>query len=368
MKPIKIFADEASADPKAMNQFYEAMSQDFAVAGAVMPDIHLGYSLPIGSVVATKDVIVPSWVGYDIGCGVLAGKLDIEPEAIMGNRDDIFNWIVETVPIGNSMRGKLSPVSLGLPKPSNSVGLQQFEKRNARLQLGTLGGGNHFIEIGADERDSVWVIIHSGSRGVGHGIAGEYMKLASGSDNPKEGHYGFAVKSYAGASYIADMGWALSYALLNREVMLDSVMTAISKVTGDSLTRIQTINRNHNHAVKKDGLWIHRKGATHAEDGMMGVIPGNMRDGSFIVCGKGNPDSLWSSSHGAGRIMGRGQAKRELFLPDFEKTMGDIKANISANTIDESPMAYKSIYEVMKAQSELVDIVAHVKPILNVKG
>jgi tRNA-splicing ligase RtcB len=217
----------------------------------------------------------------------------------------------------------------------------------------------------------VWVVIHSGSRGVGHGLATHYVKAAHPEGKCKDGHHGFSVESQEGKDYIQDLNWCLDYALANRKEMMSRTVRAITEainISGYELDFSELINRNHNHAVEKDGLWIHRKGATHAEEGMMGVIPGNMRDGSFIVRGKGNPDSLFSSSHGAGRVMGRKQAKKELDIDQFKDDLKGVTALVDDTTLDESPLAYKNIYEVMKLQKDLVDIVAHVKPLINIKG
>ncbi len=229
---------------------------------------------------------------------------------------------------------------------------------------------NHFIEVGYDHLNRVWIIVHSGSRGVGHGCATHYMRLASPSGKASDGHYGFPANSENGKKYIEDMNFCLDFALLNRKVMIRCIVESIKQVgiKGNSIDD-KIINRNHNHAESKDGVkWIHRKGATHAEKGMMGVIPGNMRDGSFIVTGKGNPESLCSSSHGAGRVLSRKKAKEQLNVEDFWETMDGIVANISEQTLDESPFAYKDIYSVMELQKDLIDVVCHVKPIINVKG
>jgi tRNA-splicing ligase RtcB len=188
---------------------------------------------------------------------------------------------------------------------------------------------------------------------------------------PKEGHYGFNVISQEGKDYIQDLEWCLNFALANRKEMMERVVNIITESLDlycYELDFSELINRNHNHATERDGVWIHRKGATHAEEGMLGVIPGNMKDGSFIVRGKGNPESLYSSSHGAGRVMGRKQAKRELSLEEFKNTMSGVTALVGENTLDESPLAYKDIHEVMRLQSELVDIIAHIKPLVNIKG
>jgi tRNA-splicing ligase RtcB len=374
-KPYSIFAE--TLEQGAIDQFVSAMGHDAIVKGAMMPDAHTGYSLPIGSVVASDGMIFPSFVGYDIGCGMCALKMDsVGGSDIRANAQKIFDEIYKKVPVGNSMHnvgaeyGATDLLIQDLTESSQEIA----EKRSWFSQLGTLGGGNHFIEIGEDENGCAWIVIHSGSRGTGHGIAGSYMKLASNSDKPLEGNFGFRVDSQQGQDYLNDFDWALQYALDNRSSMILSVEKVIKKITGiethgdwDNL-----INRNHNHATLReiDGrdLWIHRKGATHAEDGMMGVIPGNMRDGSFIVRGKGNQDSLFSSSHGAGRVLGRKQAQRELNLDDFKSTMNGIYAKVEQNTIDESPFAYKDIFEVMDMQKDMVDVVAHVVPIVNIKG
>jgi len=236
--------------------------------------------------------------------------------------------------------------------------------KNPLLQLGTLGGGNHFIEIGYDENEDVWAILHSGSRGFGWKVAQVYMKLASGDGKAREGHFGFKVDSALGESYIHDLNICLHYALANRNHMLNEVSNII-EVPFDLNT---FINRNHNHAEYAHNMWIHRKGATHAEEDMMGVIPGNMRDGSFIVKGKGNEEGLWSSSHGAGRVLGRKAAKAALNMEDFKEQMKSVIGKVDKEHLDEAPGAYKDIFEVMNNQRELVEVIHHIKPLINVKG
>jgi len=402
-KQVKIYAE--NLDKLTLEQFNTAMKQDFSVKGALMPDAHLGYSLPIGAVIATKDIIVPSWIGYDIGCGVCAMPIpDLVRSDVENNSQKIFDLIYEKIPVGfninkNSIKYPIDGLTLEGRKITLSKKYQKV--------LGSLGGGNHFIEIGYDEKDQVWVIIHSGSRGVGHSIAKYYMTIASSNVElleeefdkthkdllihnpdkydeykrkyiakkcnrlrPKEGHYGLDVNSIDGQNYIKDLNWCLDFALSNRREMLSRVLDIFSELFNNifSFDYYQVINRNHNHAIEKDGLWIHRKGATHAEEGMSGVIPGNMKDGSFIVLGKGNPDSLYSSSHGAGRVFSRKKAKELLKIDDFEKSMLGIKAKIDEDTLDESPSAYKDIFEVMRLQSDLVEVVSHIKPLINIKG
>jgi len=278
-------------------------------------------------------------------------------------KEQIFKEIYHRIPVGvnrfeHPQEGWIIPWNL------TDIGFEVAKAKDPRLQLGTLGGGNHFIEIGHDEDDNVWVVLHSGSRHFGHQIATEYMKLAHPEGKAKDGHFGFHVKSENGLKYINDMNIALKFALTNRKEMLFQVAEAI----GSTVDEMSFINSNHNHAEYAHGMWIHRKGATHADEGMMGVIPGNMRDGSFIVKGKGSPDSLWSSSHGAGRVLGRKEAKRVLELKDFQETMIGVKAKVENTTLDESPFAYKNIFDVMDAQEDLVEIVHHIKPLINIKS
>lgn len=178
-----------------------------------------------------------------------------------------------------------------------------------------------------------------------------------------EGQHLFHIDSYEAKAYITDMNYCLEYALENRKQMIYKIVELLGNPK-----ELEFINRNHNHAELKEGLWIHRKGATHAEKGMMGVIPGNMRDGSFIVKGKGNPDSLCSSSHGAGRVLSRVQAQKTLSLETFKNEMTQVIAKVDAETLDESPFAYKNIFDVMKLQKDLVEIVDYIKPLVNIKG
>lgn len=405
MKEQYIYAEVL--EETALEQFNNAISQDFVVKGALMPDAHTGYSLPIGAVIATKDYIVPAWVGYDIGCGMCALKLDgIDIDQVRKHSNAIFDEIYKTIPVGfNTNEDQNCSLSLdGL----TSKGKEIARSKKFDRAIGSLGGGNHFIEIGYDENDNVWAIIHSGSRGVGHGIATYYMTVASSdtktlekefddthkdvlkhnTDNyqlhkdkyiqkkqgklrPKEGHYSFHQDSTNGKDYIQDLNWCLGFALENRKEIMRRVINAITLCLDIPCYEIdfsELINKNHNHAIIVDGLWVHRKGATQADNGMLGVIPGNMRDGSFIVKGKGCNKSLSSSSHGAGRVLSRKKAKEELTLSSFKDQMINVTALVSEGTLDESPSVYKNIFDVMSLQSNLVDIMHHVKPLINIKG
>jgi len=363
-KNYKIYAEVL--EDSALEQFMSAMRNEHTIKGALMPDAHTGYTLPIGAVVATKDYVFPSYVGYDIGCGMCAIKTSFNLAAVQEKSEVIMNQIYFDLPVGYNHRDH--PIYICNTDGLTNAGCEIFNSKNGNNQLGTLGGGNHFVEVGRDEEDNVWIIIHSGSRGVGHGIAQHYMRLASPTGKASEGHYGFHVDSHEGKGYINDLNWTLEYALENRRWIISTVGDAIGKhVYG--IEDVETlINRNHNHAELKDGLWIHRKGATHAEKGMMGVIPGNMRDGSFIVEGLGNPGSLCSSSHGAGRVLGRKKAKETLDYDEFVETMKNVTARTTRDLLDESPMSYKNIFDVMDLQKDLVKIKHHIIPIINIKA
>lgn len=406
----KIYAEVL--EDEALKQFQEAMKQPGVIQGALMPDAHTGYVLPIGAVVKTKNYVYPSWVGYDIGCGVIAYKTDIHKEKL--DLEKTKENILKNIPIGFNIHKSSQAKHTNLRPQQYSKFLQDIYSTKGVYQLGTLGGGNHFIELGYDSKDYVWIIIHSGSRGFGKTIAEHYMKLAMNKNtkifddihyikdfeqrnktfkekNPEgyqkaldkyifkqqekelkninvEGHYGFEVYSDEGMQYLYDLDFTLNYALENRKLMAHRVAESLVCIDGAGIGIEFVTNRNHNHAEIKDGYIIHRKGATHAEDGMIGVIPGNMKDGSFIVKGKGNITSICSSSHGAGRVLSRSQAKKTLLLADLYEDMENIVTNHSDATLDEAPKAYKNIFEVMKLQEDLVEVIEHIKPLLNIKG
>ena len=417
--PYKIY-DEL-LDETAQRQFEDVLNEPYVTRGALMPDAHAGYTMPIGAVCATKDMVVPQFVGFDIGCGMCAYKTDYTKAEVETHATAIYNAIVEHIPLGSRKHKNHQPFKYDLALTPfaesvlNSTGLKQ---------LGTLGGGNHFIEVGYGADEKAWIVIHSGSRGFGHKIASHYMIQAflekydqedelsvrleeftkrnvGFRENNPEGFEkallkfkhkqmlelnkkirpddikeicGLDINSTLGKEYIMDQNFALNFAVENRKLMIARIHDAMNDIMGGSYDfkvddESRFINRNHNHAdydeVSKE--WIHRKGATHAEKGMRGVIPGNMRDGSFVVIGKGNADSLASSSHGAGRVMSRKKARAHVKLADFEASMKGITGTVDENTLDESPFAYKDIFEVMRLQDELVDVVEHIKVLINVK-
>ena len=272
-----------------LNQFYDALNQEFAVKGALMPDAHPGYALPIGGVIATKGVVVPAWVGYDIGCGVSATRISLSKkdfDTFMGEREEIKERIKARVPVGFKHRSEPSRWPEYEDTPKTEVVAKQFDDGDGFYQLGTLGGGNHFIEIGIDDQRQLWIVVHSGSRNVGHKTAQHYMRLAAHSKKAKEGHYGFLADSKEGANYLMDQNFCRAFALANRIHITMGAAAAVADVCKDpiALDLGEMINRNHNHVVfvEEKNWYLHRKGATQAEKGRLGVIPGNMRDGSYL--------------------------------------------------------------------------------------
>ena len=394
--PHTIYAE--NLEDEALNQFERCLNMPGCVQGALMADAHTGYTSPIGGVFAFRNRISPQIVGYDIGCGMCAVKLNITelpmPAVHLKER------ICLSIPLGTAKHQLQQPVPV--PQLGVSDLVINHLANIGGQQLGTLGSGNHFIEIGRGNDNCIWIVIHSGSRNLGHSVAEHYMHLAAMESVDyelidlefmvqhqtlykyridayetarlrnrmkvkinAEGNHSLHTASKKGQAYINDMNYCLEYALANRKHMIDQ----ICHLLGDPL-QLCFINRNHNHAeydAVRD-LWIHRKGATHAELGMEGVIPGNMRDGSFIVKGKGNPNSLCSSSHGAGRVLSRKKAKETLSTDTFTQQMVGITTNHTNDTVDEAPDAYKSIFEVIALQSDLIDVIDHIKPIINIKG
>lgn len=376
----KIFDYSIGSDSETLNQFKECYSKEFVTAAALMPDAHKGYSAPIGAVLVTKGKIVPAWVGYDIGCGLIAVKIkgrDILKK-IQENKQKIYSEVLKTIPMGVGEYQKEKKLSEKTQQEFRKL-LEKFQKgpydknifnflRDTSLKhLGTLGGGNHFIEIGYHKKE-IWLIIHSGSRGIGHKVAKKYMIKASNSEDNFEKTFPLDVDSQLGKEYLNILDFGLEYALLNRLELSYKVKEVLEKVLNEKLETELWVNKNHNHAIYEKGYYIHRKGATPAKKGERGIIPGNMRDGSFLVQGLGNYKFLNSSSHGAGRTLSRKQAKEKISLEDFKKSMQGIQGTVSEKTLDESPMAYKDINKVMEAQKKSIKIIKDIKPLINWKG
>lgn len=369
-KPCAVFAD--TMEDGAMEQLMETLQQHFVRQVAIMPDVHQGYTLPIGAVVAVSDHVVPSYVGYDIGCGMLAVPTNFDAKAVRKNARHIHAGILRRVPVGREV---FMPEEEVWPNVLNDCqlspwGREAFHNRKGWRHMGTLGGGNHFIEVGEGKLGQVWIIVHSGSRGVGHGVASTWMAVAAHQEKPTEGHYAMHVESATGKAYINDMEWMLKFASANRERIATEVTWAIREHCYGGAEMYLSINKCHNFAAYENGQWVHRKGATPAFEEMPGVIPGNMLDGTCIVRGCGNKSALNSSSHGAGRRLGRKAAKRELDLESYIASMGGVVGRFDESTLDEAPGAYKDFKEVIDAQvrAGMLQVVDRVRPILNVKG
>jgi tRNA-splicing ligase RtcB (3'-phosphate/5'-hydroxy nucleic acid ligase) len=375
IKNASCFVPDGMLDSLTVEQFKSALELPWVVTGALMADAHAGYALPIGAVVAAKDRVVPSWVGYDIGCGVLALLTGWQKHQLVDGADcqQILLNIFNSVPVGFSHNEKpVKWITGNYIQNLRSSWLTDYTNQNViENQIGTLGSGNHFIEIGYDQHSRVWIIIHSGSRNFGHTVATHYMKLASGDGKAREGHFALEKGSLAFSNYMTDQQYVLEFALENRLEIARRVFGSMEAVLGEgSAEWNDLINRNHNHVEydKDFDVYIHRKGATHAEENMLGVIPGNMMDGSAIVMGLGCPDSLFSSSHGAGRCMSRKKAKEVIKMETLEKNMRGITCRLTEGILDEAPAAYKDFRQVLAMQMELIEVLHYITPIINVKG
>ncbi|WP_022850731.1 RtcB family protein [Limisalsivibrio acetivorans] len=349
----------------AQKQIDEWLTYPFVKRFVILPDVHAGYHMPIGgAALLDKGIISPSAVGYDIGCGMCCAVTDIDADTVYPEREPIFREITSRIPTGFDFRKK----GLDYKEFRSASGDRKLDKKvkeRLYVQLGTLGGGNHFIELGPDRDNKLCITIHSGSRNPGHSIGGYYMKLSK--DEDTELPTGFLnLNRDTGRAYRQDMDFILQYALDNRLMMIETV----KEILGITDRNIKTfINENHNHAETRGDGVLHRKGATPAEKGQLGVIPGNMRDGVYITEGLGNEEFLSSASHGAGRIMGRKEAKKKLSLDRFKKHMEGIVSFADRARLDESPDAYKDIAEVLSYQEGIViKTINSVRPFLNIKG
>lgn len=352
---------ESEVEATAMRQIDNVAALPEVKRMVVLPDVHTGYDLPIGCAVLVGGRISPSFVGYDIGCGMLHQNIgqNIDILADEAGRREVYSSILERVPVGLGGKFAEKQACPDFESASANKGLSRKVCDIAPLQIGTLGAGNHFIEIGLNGRSEYSVTIHSGSRNAGHAIASHYMALGRL----------FDLDSKNGRHYATDMHWALEYALENRKRMLDAVLRAIFK---ENIPQFSTpfINENHNHAViLKRGEVLHRKGATPADKGQLGIIPINQRDGTYITKGLGNEFFLCSASHGAGRTMSRAAARKTITPDRLAGQMRGIICRTDKSVCDEGPDAYKDADTVIARQNGLlVEVVDHFRPVLVVKG
>lgn len=347
---------------------------------ALMPDAHSGFGMPIGGVLAMEDAICPGAVGFDIGCGMIATRTEIAADDLRPRIVELHRAIRKRVPVGEG--GKRSSPTTEDPATDTRKEVLVDHKVADKWtpQLGTLGAGNHFIELDSDPEGRVWLVVHSGSRGTGHTIAGHYMKLAEkvcGDRNipvPDRELAFLPADTEEFEAYRVAQNSALEYAFANRSVMASDALEALQHLFGDIGVSDQ-INVHHNFAALEHhfgrNVWVHRKGATRAREGEQLVIPGSMGQGSVIGTGLGNPDSFDSCSHGAGRRMGRKEARRTLDLATERAKLTEQGIMVSAGrdgALDEMPPAYKDLDEVMEAQADLVRVGTRLTPIGVVKG
>jgi len=369
--PIKLWLNDL--EEGALEQAKDLANLSIAFRHiAIMPDAHQGYGMPIGGILATKDAIVPNAVGVDIGCGMSALRTDLEQidlkklKKVMGN-------IRKTIPVGFKHHAEKQDEKW-MPPVEHELPIVSQEYENALYQVGTLGGGNHFIEIQKGSDGYIWIMVHSGSRNLGFTVANHYHKLAGEIEGvPKDLSY-FLRGTEGFENYFNEMDYCLQFALQNRTLMMERVKDAFQDIVPE-VKFSQFINKPHNFAAWENHfgheLIVHRKGATRAEEGEWGMIPGSQGTRSFLVKGKGNPLSFNSCSHGAGRLLSRNQARKTLDIKtEIAKLedMGVIHALRHQKDLDEAPGSYKDIEEVMALQKDLVDIQVELKPLAVIKA
>ncbi len=383
-KPIKMWTDGVPVEDSAMEQLKNIASLPFIFKHvAVMPDVHLGRGATVGSVIPTKGAIIPAAVGVDIGCGMMAAPLGINASALPESLKAIRHSIERSVPVGfnshNTVPNVVQKASIPLWNRFKALALDKVVKADKLTQqIGTLGGGNHFIELCIDETDGVWIMLHSGSRGVGNKIGMHYIKLAKEDmrkhfiNLPDVDLAYFPEGTDHFDEYFDAVKWAQDYAKVNREQMFDAILKALATHLPISRLVGHIVQCHHNYVGREhhfgQNILLTRKGAVDASVGKLGIIPGAMGQKSYIVRGKGNVDSFNSCSHGAGRRMSRTAAKKEFTVEDLAKQTEGVECRKDAGVLDEVPSSYKNLDDVMFAQSDLVEIVHTLKAVLTVKG
>ena len=394
-KPIKMWTNGVPLEDEARAQLLRTSQMPFIFKHmAVMPDVHLGKGSTIGSVIPTQGAIIPAAVGVDIGCGMMAVRTSLAAADLPDNLHALRTAIEIAVPHGRSVtRGKRDKGSWETPPavvdarwaallPRFTQLTEQyprFLKTNNHKHLGTLGTGNHFIEVCLDEGGQVWLMLHSGSRGVGNAIGTYFIELAQQdmrehiADLPHRDLAYFAEGCAHFDDYISAVGWAQDYAQQNRLVMMEQVIAAVRQVIEKPFSaELEAVNCHHNYVQRETHfgaeILLTRKGAVSAQKGQMGIIPGSMGAKSFIVRGLGNEESFCSCSHGAGRTMSRTAAKKKYSVEDQIQATAHVECRKDSEVIDEIPMAYKDIDAVMAAQSSLVEIVHTLRQVVCVKG
>ena len=393
--PIKMWTRGVPVDDKARAQLTRAAQMPFVFRHvAAMPDVHVGIGATVGSVIPTKGAVIPAAVGVDIGCGMMAARTSLVASDLPDGLGRIRAAIERAVPHGREVgRGKRDTGAWGDPPPAIveawtslaerfariTAKYPKLEKANSLAHLGTLGTGNHFIELCLDEAVQVWVMLHSGSRGIGNAIGSFFIELAKQDmrrwfiNLPDEDLAYFPEGTEHFADYVEAVGWAQDFAALNRRMMMTNIIRALrAEIAKPFDAELEAVNCHHNYVTREnhfgENVLVTRKGAVRAAKGVMGIIPGSMGAKSFIVRGLGHAESFESCSHGAGRVMSRNEAKRQVSLAEHVADTAGVECRKDAAVIDETPRAYKPIEAVMAAQADLVEIVHTLKQVVCVKG
>jgi tRNA-splicing ligase RtcB len=383
--PVRIWTDVVEEDARAQLENIARLPFVFHHVAA-MADVHLGIGATVGSVVASAYAIAPAAVGVDIGCGMVAQKTTVRagdlPSAFVRN---IRSAIESRVPVGFHEHRKARDEAKAFLAATRGPGVASSDLlAKAARQLGTLGGGNHFIEVCVDRGDGfIWLMLHSGSRNIGKTVAEIHIDKARGVmkklaiDLPDRDLAYFTVKTKEFDAYMHDLEWCQAFARLNRELMIDTVLHEFSRALGregdlEELLAGSRVNCHHNYVARERhfgrSVFVTRKGAIRAGAGDLGIIPGSMGTGSYIVRGLGNPDSFESAPHGAGRRMSRNEARRRFTAADLSRQTEGVECRKDRGVVDEIPAAYKEIGDVIRKSSDLVEVVAELKQIVCVKG
>ena len=393
--PVKMWTRGVPVEDEAMRQLAQLARLPIVWPHvAAMPDVHVGIGATVGSVVPTRNAIIPAAVGVDIGCGMIAARTSLRADDLPEQLGGVRAAIEKAVPHGRSSnRGGRDKGAWNEPPRTATqawAGLEKDFKRLCELHprlkntnnlahLGTLGTGNHFVEICLDEADDVWVMLHSGSRGVGNAIGTHFIVLAQAdmrnhiANLPHRDLAYFQEGSPHFADYVFAVDWAQRFARENRAIMMSNTLAALAKAVPKRFTVTgEAVNCHHNYVQREEhygeSLFVTRKGAVSAQRGQLGIIPGSMGAKSFIVRGLGNEEALCSCSHGAGRVMSRTKAKQMITLEQHAKATAHVECRKDEAVIDESPAAYKPIDQVMEAQKDLVEIVHTLRQVVCVKG
>lgn len=386
--PVKIFTNDI--DRESIEQLKKMAQLQFVYSHiAVMPDVHIGKGATVGSVIPTKHAIIPAAVGVDIGCGMNAIRLNLKASQLPDNPAPLRHAIERKVPVGFELHKQIKAKASSIiplekrlqpiiKKHSGLVRMLRKFDATWQKQLGTLGGGNHFIELCLDENQDVWVMLHSGSRGLGNVIGTYFIELAKKEAQHRFGHVPdkdlsyFAEGSNSFDDYVEAVEWAQEYAFENRREMMRLILEAIRPLLPPFQMTKEAINCHHNYVSREnhfgEDLLITRKGAIRAGQDELGIIPGSMGARSYIVRGKANPESFCSCSHGAGRKMSRSKAKLLFGQEDLIQQTQGIECRKDSGVIDEIPSAYKDIDQVMANQSDLIEILHTLKQVLCIKG